>query len=47
MVHAAMAMSADDLSIFMLDLIAAASGRQWLPLTLAFPNAYDNAPVIA
>jgi len=26
-----MAMSADDLLIFMLDLIAAASGRQWLP----------------
>jgi hypothetical protein len=47
MVHAAMAMSADDLLIFMLDLIAAASGRQWLPLTLAFLNAYDNAPVIA
>jgi hypothetical protein len=41
MVHAAMAMSADDLLIFMLDLIAAASGRQWLPLTLAFLNAYD------
>jgi hypothetical protein len=38
---------ADDLLIFMLDLIAAASGRQWLPLTLAFLNAYDNAPVIA
>jgi hypothetical protein len=38
---------ADDLLIFMLDLIATASGRQWLPLTLAFLNAYDNAPVIA
>jgi hypothetical protein len=38
---------ADDLLIFMLDLIAAASGRQWLPLTLAFLNAYDDAPVIA
>jgi hypothetical protein len=37
---------ADDLLIFMLDLIATASGRQWLPLTLAFLNAYDNAPVI-
>jgi hypothetical protein len=34
-------MSADDLLIFMLDLVAAASGRQWLPLTLAFLNAYD------
>ena len=38
---------ADDLLIFMLDLIATGSGRQWLPLTLAFLNAYDNAPVIA
>ncbi len=38
---------ADDLLIFMLDLIATAQGRQWLPLTLAFLNAYDNAPVIA
>ncbi len=38
---------ADDLLIFLLDLIAAASGRQWLPLTLAFLNAYDNTPVIA
>jgi len=38
---------ADDLLIFMLDLIAGAPGRQWLPLTLAFLNAYGNAPVIA
>jgi hypothetical protein len=38
---------ADDLLIFVLDLIATAPGRQWLPLTLAFLNAYDNAPVIA
>jgi hypothetical protein len=47
MVHTATATSADDLSIFMLDLIAAASGRQWLAPTLVFFNAYDNAPVIA
>lgn len=38
---------ADDLLIFMLDLIATAPGRHWLPLTLAFLDAYDNAPVIA
>ena len=38
---------ADDLLIFLLDLIASAPGRQWLPFTLAFLNAYDNAPVIA
>ena len=44
--HAAIAMSADDLLIFLLDLIASALGRQWLPFTLAFLNAYDNAPVI-
>jgi hypothetical protein len=43
----ALSRHADDLLIFMLDLIATASGRQWLPLTLAFLNAYDNAPVIA
>jgi hypothetical protein len=38
---------ADDLLIFLLDLIAVAPARQWLPLALAFLNAYDNAPVIA
>ncbi|PYK17669.1 MAG: hypothetical protein DME55_09295, partial [Verrucomicrobia bacterium] len=43
----ALSRHADDLLIFLLDLIAAASGRQWLPLTLAFLNAYDNTPVIA
>ena len=43
----ALSRHADDLLIFMLDLIAAAPGRQWLPLTLAFLNAYDYAPVIA
>ncbi len=43
----ALSRHADDLLIFLLDLIAAASGRQWLPLILAFLNAYDNTPVIA
>jgi len=43
----ALSRHADDLLIFLLDVIAAAPGRQWLPLTLAFLNAYDNAPVIA
>jgi hypothetical protein len=38
---------ADDLLIFLLDLTAVAPPRQWLPLALAFLNAYDNAPVIA
>jgi hypothetical protein len=41
----ALSRHADDLLIFLLDLIAIAPGRQWLPLTLAFLNAYDNAPV--
>jgi hypothetical protein len=43
----ALSRHADDLLIFLLDLIATASARQWLPLTLAFLSAYDNAPVIA
>jgi len=43
----ALARQADDLLIFLLDLIASATGRQWLPLTLAFLNAYDNESVIA
>jgi hypothetical protein len=43
----ALSRHADDLLIFLLDVIAAAPGRQWLPLTLAFLNAYDNARVIA
>lgn len=38
---------ADDLLVFLLDLLALAPNRQWLPLVLAFLNAYDNAPVIA
>jgi hypothetical protein len=43
----ALSRHADDLLIFLLDLIASAPGRQWLPLTLAFLNAYDNPSVIA
>src|SRR5438270_3142029 len=38
---------ADDLLVFLLDLIAVAPNAQWLTLALAFLNAYDNAPVIA
>jgi Arc/MetJ-type ribon-helix-helix transcriptional regulator len=37
---------ADDLLVFLLDLLALAPNRQWLTLVLAFLNAYDNAPVI-
>jgi hypothetical protein len=38
---------ADDLLVFLLDLLAVAANRRWLPLTLAFLKAYDNAPVLA
>jgi hypothetical protein len=38
---------ADDLLVFLLDLLALAPNRQWLNLVLAFLNAYDDAPVIA
>ena len=38
---------ADDLLVFILDLLAIAPNPQWLTLVLAFLNAYDNAPVIA
>ena len=38
---------ADDLLVFLLDLIAIAPNRQWLPLALSFLNAYGNAAVIA
>ena len=38
---------ADDLLVFLLDVLAVAPNRQWLPLALAFLNAYDNASVIA
>jgi hypothetical protein len=38
---------ADDLLVFLLDLVALAPNRRWLTLVLAFLNAYDNAAVIA
>ena len=38
---------ADDLLVFVLDLLALAPNRQWFHLVLAFLNAYDNAPVLA
>jgi hypothetical protein len=38
---------ADDLLVFVLDLLALAPNRQWLNLVLTFLSAYDNAPVIA
>jgi hypothetical protein len=38
---------ADDLLVFLLDLMAVAPNRQWLTLALTFLNAYGNTPVIA
>jgi hypothetical protein len=38
---------ADDVLVFLLDVIALAPNREWLTLVLAFLNAYDNATVIA
>jgi len=38
---------ADDLLVFLLDLLAVAPNPQWLALTLAFLKEYDNAPVLA
>jgi Arc/MetJ-type ribon-helix-helix transcriptional regulator len=38
---------ADDLLVFLLDILALAPNRRWLTLVLAFLNAYDNAAVIA
>src|ERR1043166_9340227 len=37
---------ADDLLVFLLDLIAVAPTPQWLTLALSFLNAYGNTPVI-
>ena len=37
---------ADDLLVFLLDVLALAPNRQWLNLVLAFLKAYDNAAVI-
>ena len=44
---AAKSRHADDLLVFLLDLLAVAPNRQWLALTLAFLKEYDNAPVLA
>ena len=38
---------ADDLLVYMLDVIAIASTRQWLPFALSFLNAYGDPIVIA
>src|SRR5438874_4159645 len=38
---------ADDLLVFLLDLISVVPTRQWLPFALYFLNAYENAGVIA
>ena len=38
---------ADDLLVFLLDVLALAPDRQWLTLVLAFLNAYDDARVVA
>jgi hypothetical protein len=43
----AAARHADDLLVFLLDLVAIAPAREWLPMALAFVNAYDNIDVIA
>ena len=44
---AAKSRHADDLLVFLLDLLAVAPSPQWLALTLAFLKGYDNAPVLA
>ena len=38
---------ADDLLVFLLDLLALAPNRQWLKFVLAFLNGYHHTPVIA
>jgi hypothetical protein len=43
----ATARHADDLLVFLLDLIAVAPNPQWFTLSLAFLNAYDNPSVIS
>jgi hypothetical protein len=43
----AKARHADDLLVFLLDIIAIASSRQWLPFALSFLNAYGDPVVIA
>ena len=38
---------ADDLLVFLLDILAIVPTRQWLPFALYFLNAYENARVLA
>jgi len=38
---------ADDLLVFLLDILAIASSRQWLPFTLCFLNAYGDPIVLS
>jgi hypothetical protein len=38
---------ADDLLVFLLDILAIASSRQWLPFALCFPNTYGDPIVLA
>jgi len=38
---------ADDLLVFLLDILAIVPSRKWLPFALYFLNAYENARVIA
>jgi hypothetical protein len=38
---------ADDLLVFLLDILAIASSRQWLPYALCFLNAYGDPIVLA
>src|SRR6266705_2080421 len=43
----ATARHADDLLVFLLDILAIASSRKWLPFALCFLNAHGDADVIA
>ena len=43
----AAARQADDLLVFLLDLVGTVPGRQWLPFATTFLQAYGNARVIA
>src|SRR5438094_9621287 len=38
---------ADDLLVFLLDIVGPVPSQQWLPFALRFLNAYDNLDVIA
>ena len=43
----ATARQADDLLVFLLDILAMVSTQKWLPFALCFLNAYEDAEVIA